>query len=599
MRHAIRKCFAAAILSLAAVQPASAQQETPAIARRPNIILILVDDAAFMDFGVYGGEAHTPNIDRLAASGAMMTNYHTSPLCSPSRAMLLTGMDSHRTGVSTIEEVLPPELKDKPGYTLRLEPGVLTIADRLKLAGYRTLMSGKWHLGHADGDLPNHHGFDRSLALDASGADNWAAKAYMPYYKDAPWFEDGAPAKLPDEFYSSELLVDRLIEYIDEGAPDAPYFGYLAFQAVHIPVQAPKEFSDRYAGRFDAGWETTRRARWDRAIAAGIVPADAPYAALPSDARAWSSLKPDDRAKYARAMEVYSGMIEAMDHHVGRLMDHIASRGELDNTIFVITSDNGPEPSDPVHEPWMDIWMALNGYNWNLDGMGERGSLGFIGPEWASAISAPGSFYKFYASDGGLRVPMVIAGPGVPAGQRHAGLTFVTDITPTLLELAGAGVATPEGARPITGRSLLPLLAGATDRAYGPAETVGVEVSGNSALFRDNWKIVRNMPPVGDGKWRLYDHAKDPAEVNDLAAAMPELFQEMLAEYEAYAKRSGVLPLPDDYQVERQVRRNAIGRQLSFHAGTLIAIGGGLVGGIGLLVFLFLRRRKRKRAAKA
>lgn len=599
MRHAIRKCFAAAILSLAAVQPASGQQETPAIARRPNIILILVDDAAFMDFGIYGGEARTPNIDRLAASGAMMTNYHTSPLCSPSRAMLLTGMDSHRTGVSTIEEVLPPELKDKPGYTLRLEPGVLTIADRLKLAGYRTLMSGKWHLGHADGDLPNHHGFDRSLALDASGADNWAAKAYMPYYKDAPWFEDGAPAKLPDEFYSSELLVDRLIQYIDEGAPDDPYFGYLAFQAVHIPVQAPKEFSDRYAGRFDAGWEATRRARWDRAIAAGIVPADAPYAALPADARAWSSLKPDDRAKYARAMEVYSGMIEAMDHHIGRLMDHIASRGELDNTIFVITSDNGPEPSDPVHEPWMDIWMALNGYNWNLDGMGERGSLGFIGPEWASAISAPGSFYKFYASDGGLRVPMVIAGPGVPAGQRHAGLTFVTDITPTLLELAGAGVATPEGARPITGRSLLPLLAGAIDRAYGPAETVGVEVSGNSALFRDNWKIVRNMPPVGDGTWRLYDHAKDPAEVHDLSAAMPDLFQRMLADYDAYAKQSGVLSLPDGYQVERQVRRNAIGRQLSFHAGTLIAIGGGIFGAIGLLVFLLMRRRKRKRAAKA
>lgn len=597
MRHAIRKCLAAVILSLVGLPPASAQQEAPAVARRPNIILVLVDDAAFMDFGVYGGEARTPNIDRLAASGAMMTNYHTSPLCSPSRAMLLTGMDSHRTGVSTIEEVLPPELKDKPGYTLRLEPGVLTIADRLKLAGYRTLMSGKWHLGHADGDLPNHHGFDRSLALDASGADNWAAKAYMPYYKDAPWFEDGAPAKLPDEFYSSELLVDRLIQYIDEGTRDAPYFGYLAFQAVHIPVQAPKEFSDRYAGRFDAGWEATRRARWDRAIAAGIVPADAPYAALPADARPWSSLKPDDRAKYARAMEVYSGMIEAMDHHIGRLMDHIASRGELDNTIFVITSDNGPEPSDPVHEPWMDIWMALNGYNWNLDGMGERGSLGFIGPEWASAISAPGSFYKFYASDGGLRVPMVIAGPGVPAGQRHAGLTFVTDITPTLLELAGAGVATPEGARPITGRSLLPLLTGATDRAYGPAETFGVEVSGNAALFRDNWKLVRNMPPVGDGTWRLYDHAKDPAEVNDLSAAMPEVFQTMLAEYDAYAKQSGVLTLPDGYQVERQVRRNAIGRQLSFHAGTLIAIGGGIVGAIGLLVFLLLRRRRRKRAA--
>ena len=151
MRDVFRKGLAAAILSLASLLPASAQQEAPTAARRPNIIVIMVDDAAFMDFGVYGGEARTPNIDRLAASGAMMTNYHTSPLCSPSRAMLLTGMDSHRTGLSTIEEVLPPELKGKPGYTLSLDPGVLTIADRLKLAGYRTLMSGKWHLGHGDG----------------------------------------------------------------------------------------------------------------------------------------------------------------------------------------------------------------------------------------------------------------------------------------------------------------------------------------------------------------------------------------------------------------------------------------------------------------
>jgi arylsulfatase/uncharacterized sulfatase len=290
-------------------------------------------------------------------------------------------------------------------------------------------------------------------------------------------------------------------------------------------------------------------------------------------------------------------MIEAMDHHIGRLMDHIASRGELVNTIFVITSDNGPEPSDPVHEPWMDVWMALNGYSWNLEGMGERGSLGFIGPEWASAISAPGSLYKFYASDGGLHAPMIIAGPGVPAGERRAGLTFVTDITPTLLELAGAGTATPEGARPITGRSLLPMLTGHADRAYGPADTVGVEVSGNSALFRDNWKIVRNLPPVGDGKWRLYDHAKDPAEVNDLSAAMPEIFTAMLADYDIYATRSGVLALPDGYQVERQVRLNAIARQLSFQTGALIAIGVGLAAVLSLLIFWLLRRRKRKRAA--
>ena len=583
-------------LALAAA-PALAQPAP----RKPNIIVILVDDAAFMDFGAFGGEARTPNIDRLAAAGAMMTNYHTSPLCSPSRAMLLTGMDSHRTGVSTIEEVLPPELKGKPGYTLRLEPGVVTIADRLKANGYRTLMSGKWHLGHGPGDLPNAHGFDRSLALDASGADNWAAKPYMPYYREAPWFEDGKPAQMPASYYSSELLVDRMISYIDAGDIDAgdrqaPYFGYLAFQAVHIPVQAPKEFSDHYKGQFDQGWEAVRRARWDRAKANGVVPADAPYAEMPDTLRPWASLKDEERQKYARAMEVYSGMIEAMDHHIGRLIAHVQQRGELDNTIFVITSDNGPEPSDPVHAPWMDIWMGFNGYNWTLDTMGEPGSLAFIGPEWAASISAPGSLYKFYASDGGLRVPMILSGPGIPAGAQRQALAFVTDVTPTLLELAGATQADPPGALPMTGRSLVPLLSGAAERVYGEADTFGIEVSGNAALFRDRYKIVRNMPPVGDGAWRLYDLLADPSEVNDLSKGQPELFQSMLAGYEAYTQRAGVLALPEGYQVERQILRNAIGKQLAFYGLALAGVGIAIV---ALVIFVILRLRGRRRKAQS
>lgn len=588
--------LAAVALALAST-PALAQPAPPAepAPRRPNIIVILVDDAAFMDFGAFGGEARTPNIDRLAAAGAMMTNYHTSPLCSPSRAMLLTGMDSHRTGVSTIEEVLPPELKGKPGYTLRLEPGVVTIADRLKASGYRTLMSGKWHLGHGPGDLPNEHGFDRSLALDASGADNWAAKPYMPYYREAPWFEDGKPAQMPASYYSSELLVDRLISYIDAGDRQAPYFGYLAFQAVHIPVQAPKEFSDHYKGQFDQGWEAVRRARWERAKANGVVPTVAPYAEMPDTLRPWTSLKDEERQKYARAMEVYSGMLEAMDHHIGRLIAHVEQRGELANTIFVITSDNGPEPSDPVHAPWMDVWMGFNGYNWNLDTMGEPGSLAFIGPEWAASISAPGSLYKFYASDGGLRVPMIMSGPGIPPGAQREALAFVTDVTPTLLELAGATQGDPPGALPMTGRSLVPLLSGAAERVYGEADTFGIEVSGNAALFRDRYKIVRNMPPVGDGVWRLYDLLADPSEVNDLSRSQPDLFQSMLAGYEAYTRRAGVLPLPEGYQVERQILRNAIGRQLAFYGLALAAVGVGIV---VLVIFVILRLRGRRRKAQ-
>ena len=252
------------------------------------------------------------------------------------------------------------------------------------------------------------------------------------------------------------------------------------------------------------------------------------------------------------------------------------------------------EPSDPVHAPGMDIWMGLNGYNWNLDTMGEPGSLAHIGPEWAASISAPGSLYKFYASDGGLRAPMIMSGPGIPAGARQQTLTFVTDVTPTLLDLAGVSGPGPAGAKPMTGRSLAPLFSGAADRVYGEADTFGIEVSGNAALFRDRYKIVRNMPPVGDGAWRLYDLLADPSEVNDLSRTQPDLFQSMLAGYEAYTQRAGVLALPEGSQVERQLLRNIIGRQLAFYGLALAAIG---IGVVALVIFLVLRLRGRRRKA--
>ena len=223
---------------------------------RPNIVVVLVDDAGLMDFGSYGGEARTPTIDALAADGVRFSNYHTSPLCAPSRAMLLTGLDNHLTGVATIPEMLLPNQADQPGYAMRLAPGVETVATRLQRAGYRTFMTGKWHLGSGPGDLPADHGFDRSFALDASGADNWEQKSYMPYYDHAPWFEDRAPATLPEDFYSSEFLVDRMIHYLEasDAGSDA---AFLRLSGVpghsHIPIQAPREFTDRYDGVYDAG----------------------------------------------------------------------------------------------------------------------------------------------------------------------------------------------------------------------------------------------------------------------------------------------------------------------------------------------------------
>ncbi len=578
----------ATALTLAIAGAASAQslREPPP----PNVLVILADDVAFTDFGTYGGEARTPSIDALAARGTTFASHHASPLCSPTRAMLLTGIDNHRTGVATIEEVIPPEQAGKPGYSLRLEQGVQTIATRLKAAGYRTYMTGKWHLGHEPGDLPSDHGFDRSLALDASGADNWAPKPYMPYYTTAPWYEDGKPAQMPAEFYSSELLVDRMIDYLRADEKKAePFFAYLSFQANHIPVQAPRDVTERYAGKFDGGWEALRRARWERARERGLVAADAPFAPAPATLRSWSSLDADDRRMAAKSMQVYSAMIEVMDQQIGRLLAWLESTGQLANTVVFVTSDNGPEPSDPVHATGMNVWMAFNGYTWDVETLGERGSLGYIGPEWAAAASSPGSLFKFYTTEGGTRVPFVVAGPGVTQGGRVGTPTFVTDIAPTIMEMVGAPA---QGGMAMTGRSLGPVLRGESDRAHPTDAPVGMEVSGQAALFKGDFKLVRNGAQYGDGAWHVYDIARDPGETNDLAPSRPDLAAELRRDYDEYTRTMGVLPMPEGYDIHRAVLINSAKRQFSQNPWPLVIAALVLVTALWLVVRLVRRVRR-------
>ncbi|MBI1394143.1 MAG: sulfatase-like hydrolase/transferase [Alphaproteobacteria bacterium] len=562
---------------------------------RPNVVVILVDDAAFMDFGIYGGEARTPNIDSLAASGAMFTGHYTSPLCSPSRAMLLTGLDNHLTGVATIPEVLPEEHVGQPGYSMRLEPGVLTLGDRLRALGYRTLMTGKWHLGDGPGDLPDSHGFDRSFALDASGADNWADKSYMPFYAEAPWYEDGAPADRPGGVYSSTFIIDRMIDYLATTAASrqarAPFFAYLAFQAIHIPVQAPPNLTASYDGVYDGGWDAVREARWGRAKELGFVPPGAALADMPASMRRWEDLSDRDRRAYAARMQVNAAMLEAMDREIGRFIARLKAEGEFDDTIFVVTSDNGPEPSRGDDDPRLAVWMALNGYHTNLEGVGEPGSWGFIGPEWAMAAASPHDMFKFLGSEGGVRAPLIIAGPGVGGGRTITARTIVSDIAPTILDLIGA----PAPADAFTGRSLAPLLAGAADAVYGPEEALGIEVSGNAAILKGRWKITRNQRPHGDGRWRLYDIVSDPGETADLSAASPAVFDDMLSEYDQYSRRVGVLEVPAGYDSEAELARNTFDRMgKTYGPKALLAAAGAIV----LLLMLALIRRARRREGR-
>ncbi len=538
-------------------------------AERPNIVLILADDLGYTDIAPYGSEINTPVLSELTQAGVTFTNYHTAANCAPARAMLLTGVDAHRAGVPNILEMLPPEQRVHDNYQGVLGHNVVTVATLLEQAGYHTYMAGKWHLGSGPGQLPSQRGFERTVALADSGGDNWEQRLYIPLYDKSSWYADGEEYTLPEDFYSSRFLVDKTIEFIDSNLDDGqPFFAYLPFQAVHIPVQAPQAFIDPYMGVYYRGWDALREERLARATDLGIVPTEIDTVRM-STTSDWQALDDERRRYEAKRMAVYAGMVEAMDFHVGRLIEHLKSRGHYDNTLFIFTSDNGPEPGGPDNpEAFGPRRMTSSlGYSIEYETLGLKGSYNSISPSFASAASSPLAFYKFYAGEGGMRVPLIIAGQSLPQqGLLSRAFSFVTDITPTILSFAGVAPAGDRYAgRPVEsviGRSLAPVLLNGTEQVYGPDDPVGFELAGHAALFMGDYKIVYNRSPLGDDQWRLFNIATDPGETRDLASEMPERFQRMLSAYESYAHDNQVLPVAGDYNHSQQLVLNMLQARL-------------------------------------
>lgn len=580
MQKLTRAFVCALVMFVMTVKPAFSQEA------RPNILLILFDDVGFMDFGAYGGEARTPNIDQLARNGTIFSRYYSSPFCGPSRAMLMTGMDNHQAGMGTLVETVTPEMREYPGYSMVWEGGQKTVATLLSRAGSQAYVTGKWGIGETGANLPDRFGFDRSYVMDATGGSNYDATPYRPGYDDVAWFEDGAPVTLPDDHYSSRSLVDKLIEYIDGGDAARPFFAFLSLQAVHIPVQAPKSYIDGYDGVFDAGWDVMREARLQRAIKLGLVPPGTKLAPAPDLHRAWDDLTPEEQALAAREMQVNAGMMEAADHHIGRLLDHLKAAGKLENTLVIVTSDNGAESASTELEGFQNLILdgikLIEGFDTSPENLGQPGSLTAIGPEWASVSSAPFDLYKFYSSEGGLRVPLVIAGPGIAVSGIQQAPVHVADLVPTMLDAAGA----PYDAATFYGRSAMPVLTGDANTAYAETDSFGFEVSGNAALYRGKWKIRRVSQPLGDSQWRLYDLSADPGETTDLSAQNPELFQDMLAEYQSYSQEVGVFELgPEEYAL-KQLTANVTTKALQKYWPYLLAVVLAFVAALALAAWI-------------
>ena len=536
----------------------------PVWAKRPNIVVLLADDWGYSDVGAFGSEIQTPHLNQLAQSGTRFSNFHVSASCSPTRSMLLTGVDNHLNGVGNMRETIPQSHVGRAGYLSVLNQRVVTLASLLQDHGYRTYAAGKWHVGKEPHNLPPARGFDRSLVMGDSGSDNWeTGKLYLDLTDKVYWYDNGREAQMPKTFYSSEFYVSKTLDYLKTDAhSDKPFFAYLAFQANHIPVQAPQEFINKYKGRYNAGWDVLRQERRNKAIELGLVPPNTPMAALPATHVAWDSLSPQDKAYQARRMEVYAAMAEAMDFHIGRLIAHLKQTGEYDNTVFVFMSDNGAEASDP-YALAVGRWWLDRHYNRNIDRLGSPGAYSIIGPNWARAATAPLNTYKFFAGEGGIRVPLIIS--GIPSPNKQSiqnSLTHVTDIVPTLLDLAGVqhpGTSYKgQSIHPLTGHSLLPIIQGKATRVRGPDEVLGYELSGNRAVFKGDYKLLSNLAPVGDGQWHLYNITTDPGETRDLKDEMPELFQSLQNDYAKWAKANGVLPMPEGYDPIQQVIINSL-----------------------------------------
>lgn len=523
------------------------------MAKRPNFLVIVADDLGFSDLGSFGGEIATPHLDALALKGLRFSDFHTAPACSPTRAMLLTGTDHHIAGLGTLDEVAGPSQRGRPGYEGYLNEKVVSLAELLAEGGYRTFMSGKWHLGMTLETAPHTRGFQRSFALLPGAANHYAssprAGTGFPRQENL-YTEDDAFVGLPEDFYTTDGFTSKLIDYLDERPRDgAPFFAYLAFSAPHWPLQAPRDLIEKQRGRYDAGPEALRARRLAGLERLGLAPPGVVPHPFVARNKPWEEMDADERARSARAMEVYAAMVERIDENVGRLVEHLRAAGDLDDTIILFLSDNGAEgafiEAVPVFGPMLMQFIAAH-YDNSLDNIGAPNSYVWYGPRWAQAATAPGRLHKTFTAQGGIRVVAFLTGGGFQRqGVVGEAFTTVMDLAPTILELAG--VAPPDGVwrgRPVErmrGRSLVPYLRGEADEVHDDSVATGWELFGRCAIRRGRFKALLIPPPEGPGRWQLYDLTADPGETNDLAESEPERLAGLIEDWNRYVEETGVL----------------------------------------------------------
>ena len=539
------------ILSLVVLLSACSQDEDPSTApsaenaqdiqSRPNILLVVADDLGYSDIGAFGSEILTPNLDELAAGGMSLTNFYSGPTCSVTRSMLMTGMDSHIAGLGNMAETVADNQMGQPGYEGHLSARVDTVAEILKSAGYHTYMAGKWHLGMHPDRSPRSRGFEQSFAMlygagshfsDMAGGD---AHRHPVLYRDNGLLID----ELSDDFYSTTFYTDRIIEQIDSNVDDGrPFFAYLAYTAPHWPLQAPDSIIDKYRGAYDRGYDSVRQGRFAAQQKLGLFDSSIQAPQRPGYVKPWADLSDQERIYHARNMEIYAAMVDYMDTGIGRVIDYLDKRDQLDNTIIVFISDNGAEHWDHNSAPPPIGEFAANFDN-SAENTGREGSFVLYGSEWAHVSNTPFSRYKGTTYEGGIRSPAVISWPDkIASGQVSRAITHSSDWLPTFAELAGAGTQN------VSGKSLVGLLTGSVEQVRDSNETVGMEIWGKRGIIANGYKLVSSGKPNELVDWELYNLQADPGEQIDLTQRQPEIFNSMLKHWNDYVVNNNVI-LPE------------------------------------------------------
>lgn len=522
----------------------------------PNVVVVVLDDVGFSDLGCYGSEIRTPNFDALADAGLRYTNFRTCAMCSPTRAALMTGLNSHSAGMGWLADLD----SGYPGYRGDLTLDAATIAEVLRDAGWSTMHVGKWHVNlasHCGAHGPYHNwptsrGFERAYWFQGHSTD---------YFRPAELIDGVAPVEPPDEedFYVTEHLVDRAIAYVNTQktlAPDKPFYMQLCFPTAHSPLQARGRERDAYKGAYDAGWDAIRAARLAKQKKLGLVPETTQLPPLSPGADPWDSLDDVQKKVYARYMEVYAAMITNVDAQFGRFLAALGTIGVRDNTLVLLISDNGgsaegtPQGTPNVFAAALGKPVPVAEAAKLYDTMGEDPSFPHYPIGWSCVSNTPFRMYKQYTHLGGIADPLIVAWPkGIAArGEKRDRFVHVIDLYPTVLE--ATGVPRPDTFRgrrlkPVEGASIVSTFADAkaavrTEQYY--------ELGGQRSYTDGDWRLVTRHErgkPFEDDRWELYDTSKDPNELNDLAAKMPDKVREMVAKWNAAAEKHNVYPLDD------------------------------------------------------